>query len=151
QREGSIPQRKMHLSFKQLSSILLFASLSSAATVTLGNTTIVGQDISSQGLEFFGGIPFAEPPVGNLRLKPPVQKIFLNIPTFDATSFGASCLQVPVFGSADLSNTTLSEDCLFINIIRPAGIEGRDAALLPVMVYIYGGGFLSTFLVLLGT
>ncbi|KAK7021343.1 hypothetical protein VNI00_017446 [Paramarasmius palmivorus] len=45
---------------------VLLASLAGAATVKLGNTTIIGEDITTRGLEFFGGIPFADPPVGKL-------------------------------------------------------------------------------------
>ncbi|ESK89120.1 extracellular triacylglycerol lipase precursor [Moniliophthora roreri MCA 2997] len=132
----------MHTSSLKLSiPLLLFASLVYAATVKVGNTTIVGKDITTQGLEFFGGIPFAEPPIGNLRLKPPVLKPFLDTSTYNAKSFGASCLQVPIPGGPDLSNITLSEDCLSINIIRPAGIE-TNTTLFPIMVYIYGGGFI---------
>ncbi|KAK7040320.1 hypothetical protein VNI00_009788 [Paramarasmius palmivorus] len=128
----------MRPSFK-LSTLVLLPSLIDAAIVKLGETTLVGEDVTSQGLEFFGGIPFAEPPIGNLRLKPPVLKISLNVSTFNATTFGASCLQVPIFGSPDLSSIKLAEDCLFVNVIRPAGID--NTTLLPVLVYIYGGGF----------
>jgi carboxylesterase type B len=40
------------------------------------------------------GIPFAEPPVGNLRLQPPILKTHLNVSTFDASNFGPGCLQL---------------------------------------------------------
>ncbi|KAK7040304.1 hypothetical protein VNI00_009772 [Paramarasmius palmivorus] len=113
-------------------SLLPLASLAGAATVKVGNTTVVGVDITSQGLEFFGGIPFAEPPIGNLRLKPPVLKTALNVSIFNATTFGASCLQPGL--------STVDEDCLSISIFRPAGIDAN--ASLPIMAYIYGGGFI---------
>ncbi|KAK7041436.1 hypothetical protein VNI00_009302 [Paramarasmius palmivorus] len=128
----------MH-SLKLLLPVLL-GSLASAATVQLGNTTIIGEDITSQGVEFFGGIPFTEPPIGNLRLRPPVLKTSLDNATFNATSFGASCLQVPILGFPSPAN--VAEDCLGINVIRPAGLTSDDE-LLPVMVYIYGGGFIG--------
>ncbi|ESK89102.1 extracellular triacylglycerol lipase precursor [Moniliophthora roreri MCA 2997] len=130
-------QRPLKLS----ASFLLLASLVSAATVKLGNTTIIGEDITTKGLEFYGGIPFAEPPVGSLRLKPPVLKTSLDTPIFNASTFGAECLQVPIFDSSDLSNIPLSEDCLNVNVIRPAGIEPNTS--LPIMMYVFGGGFLA--------
>ncbi|ESK89101.1 extracellular triacylglycerol lipase precursor [Moniliophthora roreri MCA 2997] len=125
----------MHRPLKLSIPFLLLASLVSAATVKLGNTIIIGEDITTKGVEFFGGIPFADPPVGNLRLRPPVLKTFPDTPTFNATTFGAGCLQAP------LADIPVSEDCLTINIIRPAGIDGADASL-PIMAYVFGGGFL---------
>ncbi|ESK81105.1 extracellular triacylglycerol lipase precursor [Moniliophthora roreri MCA 2997] len=129
----------MHHPLKLLSSFLLLTSLVSPATVRLGDTTIVGEDIITKGLEFYGGIPFAEPPIGSLRLKPPVLKTSPDTSTFNATAFGAECLQVAIFGAPDPSSLPHSEDCLKINVIRPAGINSSTS--LPVMMYVYGGGF----------
>ncbi|EEB89653.1 hypothetical protein MPER_12228, partial [Moniliophthora perniciosa FA553] len=111
----------MHRSLELSIPFLLLASLVSAATVKLGNTTLIGEDITTKGVEFFGGIPFAEPPVGNLRLRFPVLKTFLDTPTFNATTFGAGCLQTP------LADIPVSEDCLTINVIRPAGIDWKPS------------------------
>ncbi|KAJ3875865.1 extracellular triacylglycerol lipase precursor [Lentinula edodes] len=101
--------------------------------VQLGKTTLVGRDVTLLKQDFFGGIPFAEPPLGSLRLLPPVLKTSLNVTTFDASNFGFSCLQssVPI--------AELSEDCLTINVFRPSGVESN--ASLPVMFWTYGGGF----------
>ncbi|KAF8909723.1 esterase 1 [Gymnopilus junonius] len=92
------------------------------------------------GLDFFGAIPFAEPPLGELRLKPPVLKTQLDVETFDASSFGKGCFQLG--GTA----TTFTEDCLTINVFRPSGISSN--AKLPVVrvtlfssATSYGGGF----------
>ncbi|KAL0580035.1 hypothetical protein V5O48_001969 [Marasmius crinis-equi] len=104
-----------------------------AAQVQLGNTVVTGTN-TKQVLEFFGGIPYAEPPIGNLRLRQPVLKPALDVPTFNATQFGPACLQS--------TNLTSSEDCLTINIHRPAD-QVRSDQLLPVMVYIHGGGFFA--------
>ncbi|KAJ7151364.1 esterase 1 [Mycena crocata] len=103
----------------------------------------------STSLEFFGGIPFAEPPVGPLRFNRTVPKIWLPPGEFDARNFGRSCLQ------QGLSPDVVSEDCLTVNIVRPAG--SLPNASLPVvsaiassylhykeiqMFWIYGGGFI---------
>ncbi|KAF8892982.1 esterase 1 [Infundibulicybe gibba] len=112
----------------------LVLSVSGAPQVKLGETTIIGQDIAPLKQDFFGGIPFAEPPLGSLRLKPPVLKTDLGkLETFDASNFGFSCLQAIPVGP-------ISEDCLTINIFRPSGLH--SSAKLPVMFWTYGGGFI---------
>ncbi|KDR76954.1 hypothetical protein GALMADRAFT_420780 [Galerina marginata CBS 339.88] len=111
----------------------VLAAVNAAPQVKLGKTTLVGRDITLLGLDFFGGIPFAEPPLGNLRLKPPVLKTHLNVSTFDASNFGKGCLQQG--GSLAI----FSEDCLTINVYRPSGI--KSDAKLPILFWTYGGGF----------
>ena len=86
------------------------------------------------------GVPFAEPPVGDLRFAPPVLKTTWNASTFDATSYGPSCL---LFGSVGM-NPLVSEDCLSVNIFRPAS-NGLVISRLPVQVYVYGSGFAGMF------
>jgi para-nitrobenzyl esterase len=87
----------------------------------------------ADGVESFKGVPFAAPPVGELRWRPPGPA-----PTWSgvrqATAFGPACLQ-PTRG--DLK---ISEDCLTINVWRPA--HRPSGARLPVMVWIYGGAFI---------
>ncbi|KAJ7586080.1 extracellular triacylglycerol lipase precursor [Mycena floridula] len=88
-------------------------------------------------IDFFGGIPYAEPPIGRLRLTPPALKVSIakNGTTFDASNFGPACLQVP----GVLRANQMSEDCLSINVFRPSGIHAN--ASLPVLFWTYGGGF----------
>ncbi|KAA1474772.1 esterase 1 [Dentipellis sp. KUC8613] len=110
------------------------ASLASAAQVKLGNTTLVGTDYPQSHQEFFGGIPFALPPVGARRFTPPVLLSTLEgNATYDAMNYGPSCVQI------GLDESVMSEDCLTLNVFRPAGLEPN--ASLPVMVWIYGGAF----------
>ncbi|KAH9474384.1 Lipase 2 [Psilocybe cubensis] len=104
-----------------------------APQVKLGKTTLVGRDITELKLDFFGGIPFAEPPLGKLRLKPPVLKTKLDEKTFDASNFGKGCFQ------QSSSVTEFSEDCLTINVYRPSGLKSN--AKLPILFWTYGGGF----------
>ncbi|KAJ7579027.1 esterase 1 [Mycena floridula] len=103
-----------------------------APKVTLGKTTLVGRDVTLLHQDFFGGIPFAEPPLGSLRLKPPVLKTSISTATFDASNFGPACLQAT-------NEFPISEDCLTINVFRPSGIQAN--ASLPVLFWTYGGGF----------
>ncbi|KAJ2985861.1 hypothetical protein NUW54_g10005 [Trametes sanguinea] len=101
-----------------------------APQVQLGNSILIGTQNTGQ-TEFFGGIPYAEPPTGGLRFAPPVLKTDPGVTTFDASTYGVSC---PVGGQSNLD-----EDCLTLNILRPLGTSAGGG--LPVMMWIYGGGF----------
>ncbi|KAJ6552221.1 extracellular triacylglycerol lipase precursor [Mycena vulgaris] len=116
-----------------LTSVARFVCTNAAPTIQLGKTTVVGLDIASFGQDLFAGIPFAEPPLGSLRLKPTVLKETLDGETFDASNYGPACLQ------GDLPISAMSEDCLTINVVRPTGTPAD--AKLPVMFWTYGGGF----------
>ncbi|KAK0467016.1 extracellular triacylglycerol lipase precursor [Desarmillaria tabescens] len=114
--------------------VLCYASLAlSLPEVQLDTTKLVGSDLSLSQLEFFGGIPYAEPPLGALRLQPPVLKADLGVETFNASEFGLACLQ------AGLPVDAISEDCLTINVLRPSGTSHN--ASLPVLFWTYGGGY----------
>ncbi|KAJ7206504.1 extracellular triacylglycerol lipase precursor [Mycena pura] len=126
----------MLLLLSLLTSIARFYSVNGAPTIQLGKTTLVGREIASFEQDFFGGIPYAKPPIGDLRLRPPVLTSSLDLHTLDATEFGPACFQtLPDLPAA----TEMSEDCLTINVLRPSGISPK--AKLPVMFWTYGGGF----------
>ncbi|KAI5122702.1 hypothetical protein M0805_009755 [Coniferiporia weirii] len=108
-----------------------------SAEVALGSTIVQGLSLPGLDQEFFGGIPFAEPPVGQLRFQAPITKLNLNVSIFNATQFGASCSQF----SGSATNQTISEDCLSVNVFRPVGLNSTSG--LPVMVWVNGGGFSS--------
>jgi para-nitrobenzyl esterase len=85
----------------------------------------------------FLGIPYAAPPVGDLRWKPPAPPASWG-GVRSATTFGSHCMQGPVYDDMVFRDPGGSEDCLTLNVWTPA----KDAAAkLPVMVWIYGGGF----------
>ncbi|KAI0284362.1 extracellular triacylglycerol lipase precursor [Russula aff. rugulosa BPL654] len=101
--------------------------------LNLRGTTLTGKRLQPSNLDFFGGIPFAEPPVGKYRLSPPRPKHSLSpLRSFNASNYGPECLQQG-------SDADMSEDCLTLNIFRPSGTD-KDSSL-PVMFWIYGGGF----------
>jgi para-nitrobenzyl esterase len=85
----------------------------------------------------FRGIPFAAPPIGELRWRPPQPpQPWQGIR--EAAAFRPDPLQPRSGGSLSFQGSSgNSEDCLYINVWRPAKTDGRP---LPVMVWIYGGG-----------
>ncbi|KDR78238.1 hypothetical protein GALMADRAFT_224614 [Galerina marginata CBS 339.88] len=109
----------------------LLAYANAVPVVSIGQSTIIGTEFRPSKVEFFGGIPFAKPPVGELRLQPPVFVKAPPVKTLHADQFGFGCLQ------NSLPPNVVSEDCLTLNIFRPAGVAA--SAQLPVMVWIYGG------------
>src|SRR5471030_1561957 len=91
------------------------------------------------GVIAFKGIPFAAPPVGDLRWRAP-QAAAPWQGVRPALEYGADCMQLPFPGDAAPLGVTPSEDCLYANVWRPAK---ATAAKRPVMVWIYGGGFVN--------
>src|SRR6266568_4911128 len=87
----------------------------------------------------FLGIPYAAAPVGDLRWKPPVP-IAKWTGVRKARDFGAHCMQGRVFGDMTFRDPGGSEDCLSLNVWVPAKPSQPK---LPVMVWIYGGGFVA--------
>ncbi len=89
----------------------------------------------------FLGIPYAAPPVGNLRWKPPARAAKWK-GARKATEFGSRCMQGAVYSDMIFRDPGINEDCLYLNVWVPAK-SMRSKSKLPVMVWIYGGGFVS--------
>jgi para-nitrobenzyl esterase len=107
----------------------------SAPQVKTASGTVGGKEDSS--VRAFLGIPYAAPPVGDLRWKPPVPAAKWS-GVRKATDFGPHCMQGNVYGDMTFHDSGASEDCLSLNVWVPAK---PASAKLPVMVWIYGGGF----------
>ncbi|KAJ9125987.1 hypothetical protein QFC24_002259 [Naganishia onofrii] len=100
------------------------------AQAYIGNSSLTG-------IDFFGGVPYIQPPVGDLRWRKPQQmdegwKPSPQRPLIDARNFGPICIQQPAVVGVGV------EDCVTLNIWRPANVT-QDSKL-PVVVYIHGGG-----------
>lgn len=96
--------------------------------------TVAGEVLS------FKGIPFAAPPVGNLRWRSP-QPVAPWAGIRAATQYGHDCMQVPDPSDAAPPGTALSEDCLVLNVWRP--VQPEPGVKLPVVVWIHGGAFVN--------
>ncbi|KAI1276387.1 alpha/beta-hydrolase [Xylaria sp. FL0933] len=104
-------------------------------SVTVKNGTINGLHLAEPwDQDVFLGIPYAQPPLGPLRFKWPQPLNETYETPLDASSYGYSCYQ-------DSSTFDLSEDCLTLNVVRPHNVT--EAANLPVLVWIYGGGLFA--------
>jgi para-nitrobenzyl esterase len=112
--------------------VLLWAGAAWAAVTTTQSGAVEGT--ASGGVLIFKGIPYAAPPIGALRWRPP-QPVAGWPQTRDATQFGAACPQ-PERPDRPLKLGPTSEDCLYLNIWTPA-LAGRH----PVMVWLHGGAF----------
>jgi para-nitrobenzyl esterase len=94
--------------------------------------------VSADGkVRTFKGIPYAAPPIGPLRWKEP-QPVIPWKGVRRAVDFGARCMQRDVFSDMVFHDDGPNEDCLYLNVWMP---EVHSKARLPVMVWIYGGGF----------
>jgi para-nitrobenzyl esterase len=110
------------------------APAASVATTEYGKV----QGSVADGVESWKGIPFAAPPVDALRWQPPKPAARWS-GVRETTAYRNDCMQEPFPSDAAPLGTTPSEDCLYLNIWKPAGAAGK----LPVMVWIYGGGFVN--------
>jgi para-nitrobenzyl esterase len=126
----SIPLRTIFL-------LLSVAAVQGAAGAALVHTQQgLVRGVEQGDITVYEGLPFAAPPVGPLRWRPPqAPKPWTGIR--EANAFKLRCMQVGSSGPGSADDEAMSEDCLYLNIWSP----GKAGAHLPVMLWIYGGGF----------
>lgn len=125
-----------------LSMALLLSTAAFAAgpdRVQTASGTVEGTGAQANGVRHFKGIPFGEPPVGDLRWKAP-QPVKPWTGVRETKQFGPRCMQLNVFGDMNFRANGMGEDCLYLNVWTPAK-TGKEK--LPVLVYFFGGGFIA--------
>lgn len=125
--------------------LIMAASATEKLKIKLKNGGLV-QGKKVQNYASFTGIPYAETPIGKLRFKDPIaKKPWPADQVFDATKTPSICAQLPIDPLSTKQNPEAEmigvEDCLTLNIYSP--LEKSDESLLPVMVWIHGGAFVT--------
>ena len=134
---------------KKLFSIALLQVLAFYATAQITNSFPVQTAVQNgmiegvyevkTGLQMYFGVPYAKPPVGELRWKAPQPLNNWN-GVLATKAFSSGPVQAAVFGDMIMRGNGFNEDCLYLNVWTPAK---RNSQGLPVLVYFYGGGFVA--------
>ncbi|XP_046753940.1 juvenile hormone esterase-like [Diprion similis] len=122
--------------FTILSSLFFLSASYGEPEVTILQGNLLGTTMTTRknrSISAFLGIPYGQPPIGNLRFANPVEAIAWN-GTRNATRDGSTCPQA-------LGGISGSEDCLYLNVYTPQ-LPMNTSTLLPVMVFIHGGAFI---------
>ena len=132
----------MSIRHRVIATLAAVMALTATAAQAAGNVVAVdsgklrGSEV--EGVSSWKGIPFAAPPVGANRWRAPQPAAAWQV-VRDATQYAHDCMQAPFPSDAAPLGTTPAEDCLYANVWRPA----RAAHKLPVIFWIYGGGFVN--------
>ncbi len=126
--------------FIAVSGAAIYAQVPDCAGVRTDSGAVTGRVIEKAKVCEFEGIPYAAPPVGELRFAPPQPPAPWE-DTIEAFEYGNICVQYPLMSMVTGGGEVIgSEDCLYLNVWQPFS---KDGAKKPVMVFIHGGGFIS--------
>lgn len=116
-------------------SLMIYACAGATQPVAMTAAGAV-EGVQLRGVDVYKGVPFAAPPVGDLRWRAP-QPVAPWDSVRPAHEYGPSPMQYNIYGDIEFGPAGVSEDCLYLNIWTPAG--ARD---LPVLIYFNGGGLM---------
>lgn len=123
--------------FLSLAFLLPMMGTMAQTQVKTAEGILEGKDLS--GIKVFKGVPFAAPPVGNLRWKAPQPAKHWD-GVREAKEYGPNPMQEALFGDMNFGTKVNSEDCLYLNIWTPAKTMKEH---LPVLIYFNGGGLMA--------
>ena len=132
--------------FDALIRAVLLVAIPAASTIALAQSPMIETEsgtisgVREAGLSVYKGIPFAAPPVGDLRWRAPVPVVPWTGKR-KADAFAPACMQTGVSMPGE-APPAVSEDCLYLNIWTPAKLDNAHERL-PVIVWIYGGGYIN--------
>jgi len=118
---------------------ILFIPVVYSQSLQVKTVNGIVKGVDESGIRSFKGVPFAAPPVGNLRWREP-QPVKNWEGIRKADKFGPRAMQLPLYSDMKFRSDGMSEDCLYLNVWTPAK-SGKEN--LPVLVYFYGGGLMT--------
>jgi para-nitrobenzyl esterase len=119
--------------------VMAHGQLFAKTKVNISSGSIIGTNANSSNIVSFKGIPFAAPPINELRWKAP-QPVAPWQGTMQVTEFGPQCMQNLIYDDMKFRSSGMSEDCLYLNVWAPSNKQNKKR---PVLLYFYGGGFVA--------
>ncbi|QQL50743.1 carboxylesterase/lipase family protein [Mucilaginibacter ginkgonis] len=127
------------ITYSLAAALLCAATAFAQPTVKVQNGTLEGISLPKSNITVYLGVPFAKPPLGDLRWREP-QPAANWAGVRKADHFAGQAMQGRVFADMVFRSSGITEDCLYLNVWTPAK---TSAAKLPVLVYFYGGGLVG--------